>query len=116
MSYSRPSEEQEKTEQQRIGNDNAKTSTTSSSSAVDVLGALMLVIERGWVARVGSLQATSLDCLVACRDIARFRLKVAKKTPSRVWHPKLCGRGRRQGSVSHSVPPMFHIDRYLRFI
>lgn len=106
MSSHRASEEEEKNEEQHIARDHANASTTSSST-VDVVGALRLVIEWGWVERVGSLQVTSLECLVACRDVAHFRLKVAQKTPRRVWHPKLC-----QANVPSSAPPLFQFNRY----
>lgn len=54
--------------------------------------ALHLAVELGWIDRVTQLQLTSIDCLVVCRQVARFRLKVARKTPRSVWHAKLCQR------------------------
>lgn len=64
-----------------------------SSSSPITLGALRLVVSLGWVSRVASFQLTSLELLVSCREASDFRLRVARKTPRRVWHAKLGGGG-----------------------
>lgn len=56
------------------------------------LGALRVVVSLGWVSRVTSLQLASLELLVACREASNFRLKVARKTPRRVWQGKFGAR------------------------
>lgn len=80
--------------------DGAEAQSSSSSSST-ALGALRVVVGLGWVRRVTSLQLASLECLVACRETAEFRLKLALKTPRRVWHAKLGGtRGGGSGNSS----------------
>lgn len=56
------------------------------------LAALRVVVSLGWVSRVTSLQLASLELLVACREASNFRLKVARKTPRRVWQAKFGAR------------------------
>lgn len=82
-----------------------------TATTVDVLRALRLVVELGWVERVVALQSTSLECLVSCRDATQFRLKVGRKTPRRVWYPKLCKRGSCEASVGGSAPPLLQMNR-----
>lgn len=72
------------------------------------LSALQLVIGLGWIPSVTSLQLTCLQVLIDCRCSREFRLRVARKTPHRVWHVKLGGkcRGRKppERSARLSVP------------
>lgn len=72
------------------------------------LSALRLVISLDWVPIVTSLQLTCLQVLIECRCSREFRLRVARKTPRRVWYAKLGGkcRGRRppERSARLSVP------------
>lgn len=69
----------------------AEGNEAQSSSSSTALGALRVVIGLGFVGRVTSLQLASLECLIACRETANFKLKLALKTPRKVWHAKLGG-------------------------
>lgn len=61
-------------------------------SSTITLQALRLVVSCGWLSLVTSLQLASLEVLVACREASDFRLRIARKTPRRVWQAKLCTR------------------------
>lgn len=64
---------------------------SSVENASTTLAALRILISLGWVRRVSSLQVASLELLTACREASNFRLRVARKTPRRVWQAKLGG-------------------------
>lgn len=72
--------------------------------SASALGALRVVVSLGWVSRVASLQLASLELLVACRESSNFRLKVARKTPRRVWQAKFGARGSSACNSGETLP------------
>lgn len=74
---------------------NAETSQTT-------LGALRVVISAGWVSRVAALQLASIDTLRTCRETSSFRLRIARKTPRRVYKEKFAGVASSSGSGGSS--------------
>lgn len=78
-----------------VSHEEGSDRVVAQNPAPSPLRALRVVVSLGWVSRVTSLQLASLELLVACREASNFRLKVARKTPRRVWQAKF---GARSGS------------------
>lgn len=49
------------------------------------------MISAGWVSRVTALQLASIETLRSCRETSNFRLRIARKTPRRVYKEKFAG-------------------------
>lgn len=49
------------------------------------LGAIRVVVEAGWIARVAALQVACIDTHRSCRGCQSFRLRIARKTPRKVY-------------------------------
>lgn len=67
------------------------------------LGALRTVISSGWVSRVTALQLASIETLRSCRETSNFRLRIARKTPRRVYKEKFSGAAGSSRSSGHEV-------------
>ena len=86
-----------------VSHEEGSDRVVAQNPAPSPLRALRVVVSLGWVSRVTSLQLASLELLVACREASNFRLKVARKTPRRVWQAEF---GARSGSEwSGRAPP-----------
>lgn len=68
-------------------------SETSTISAQTTLGAVRIVIEAGWVAKVAALQVACIETHRSCRGCQSFRLRIARKTPRKVYQEKFAGGG-----------------------
>lgn len=55
------------------------------------LGAIRVVVEAGWIARVGALQVACIETHRSCRGCQGFRLRIARKTPRKVYQEKFAG-------------------------
>lgn len=71
------------------GVSDAVTTISPSKTDSNSMQVLRVTIELGWISRFSQLQLTCLECHTVCRQVGRFRLKIARKTPKTVWHTKL---------------------------
>lgn len=59
-----------------------------TSTSAKTLGAIRVVVEAGWIARVAALQVACIETHRSCRGCQSFRLRIARKTPRKVYQEK----------------------------
>lgn len=65
--------------------------SVGTSTSAKTLGAIRVVVEAGWIARVAALQVACIETHRSCRGCQSFRLRIARKTPRKVYQEKFSG-------------------------